>query len=258
MDLVTSVLLARTQEPAGLRKMAAASVALHVVALGVLIVAPLLSMSGKRGEPEHVMTISLGGGAPGPATGGANPLGGRPVQTTEPAPKPEAARPPAKTAPEMTVPEPKAKPARKVPEKAGVEEGEGTQPTRGPELKQGRAFGDTGAEGMGFGLATGGMGGEGSYLDVGNFCCPDYLTAMTSRIRSHWNDRQAYAGEVLVKFTILRDGTITRVEIERQSGLLALDTAAQRAVMLTSRLAPLPAAFSDDHLTIHLKFVYTR
>jgi len=258
MEPVTSVLLARNQEPDGLRKMAVASVALHVVALAVLVVMPMLSSSRPRDDASQVMTISLGGGAPGPAAGGLNPLGGRPVQTAEPAPKPEAVRPPAKNAPEMTVPVPKGRPAPKTPAKTGLEEGEGAQPTRGAEVKQGRAFGDTGAEGTGFGLATGGMGGEGSYLDVGNFCCPDYLTAMTTRIRSHWVERQVYAGEVLVKFTIVRDGLITGVEVERQSGILALDNAALRAVMTTSRLAPLPSAFSGDHLTVHLRFVYTR
>jgi TonB family protein len=258
MEPVTSVLLARSQEPDGLRKMAVASVALHVVAIVALVVVPILSSSRQRDDTSQVMTISLGGGAPGPAAGGLNPLAARPVQTVEPAPKPEAVRPPAKTAPELTVPVPKGKPAPKTPAKAEVEEGEGQQPTRGAEVKQGRAFGDTGSEGMGFGLATGGMGGEGSYLDVGNFCCPEYLTTMTSRIRSHWVDRQVYAGEVFVKFTILRDGVITGVEVERQSGILALDNAALRAVMTTSRLAPLPSAFSGDHLTVHLRFVYTR
>jgi TonB family protein len=79
---------------------------------------------------------------------------------------------------------------------------------------------------------------------------------MTRRIREHWNQFQQSEGSVLMKFTILRNGQMTGIQIERASGLAALDLASQRALTLTDRLAPLPAAFPDDHLTVHLTFEY--
>ena len=53
-------------------------------------------------------------------------------------------------------------------------------------------------------------------------------------------------------------GQITQLEMEKSSNFYALDAASQRALLLTARLAPLPSAFPDDHLTVHLSFEYQR
>jgi periplasmic protein TonB len=258
MDAVTSVLLDRGGEPQGLRKMLAVSLALHAVAGVALVAAPLVWRAPQSDEVTPIMTITLpGSGAAGPMNGGANPMGGRPVQTTEPARKPEAVRPPAVRTPEMTMPAPKSKAAPKVaPPAKALEEGSGHTLARGAELRQGSAFGETGAQGAGFGLSTGGIGGSGSYLDVANFCCPEYLVAVMQRIQSNWNSQAGGRGEVVMKFTILRDGRVTDVSVERSSNVYALDVGAQRALALTARLPPLPAAFTGDRLTVHLKFDY--
>ncbi len=198
MEPVTSVLIDRSQQPAGLRKMVGVSLILHVVAGVAIVAASFFGPSSRSQDVTPIMTISLGSGAPGPMTGGANPMGGRPVQTTEPARKPEAVRPPAERTPEMTMPVPKGKPLPKTPPKTDVEEGRGHQPTRGSEVRQGSAFGETGAQGSGFGLSTGGVGGGGSYLDVSNFCCPEYLTMMIQRIQSNWVAQQGIEDNVMV------------------------------------------------------------
>jgi len=113
--------------------------------------------------------------------------------------------------------------------------------------------------GMGFGgLSTGGGFGSGSYLDVKNFCCPDYLVTMIQLIKGNWSARQQVAGVAMVIFRIQRDGRLTDIELERSSGFPALDLTAQRALFVTQKLPPLPAAFPDDHLTVHLNFEYTR
>jgi TonB family protein len=57
-------------------------------------------------------------------------------------------------------------------------------------------------------------------------------------------------------FTILRDGTITAVQVERSSGFAALDTESQHALLATARLQPLPAAYPNSTLTVHLRFDY--
>jgi protein TonB len=258
MEPVTSVLIERSHDSEGLRKMVGVSLILHVLAGVAIFAAPLLWPSPQAQDVTPIMTISLGSGAPGPMTGGANPMAGRPVQTTEPAKKPEAVRPPAERTPEMTLPVPKGKPLPKTPPKTEVEEGRGHTPARGAEVRPGSAFGETGAQGAGFGLSTGGVGGGGSYLDVSNFCCPDYLTMMIARIQSNWTAQQGIEADVMIKFTVERDGTLADIAVEQSSNYFSLDTTAQRAVARTAKLPPLPAAYTGDQLTVHLKFEYRR
>jgi TonB family protein len=107
-------------------------------------------------------------------------------------------------------------------------------------------------------LTTGGGSGAGGYLDVGNFCCPEYLQTMLQLIQKNWNGQQSVSGQSQMKFTIRRDGTLTQIELERPSGYFALDREAQRAVLVTRRLPPLPRQFPEDHLTVHLIFRYQR
>ena len=102
-----------------------------------------------------------------------------------------------------------------------------------------------------------GGGGTGGFLDVKDFCCPEYLTDMTQRIRGNWAQQQQSVGTVLMKFTILRNGQISDPQIERSSNIFALDQASSRALYLT-KLQPLPAAFPDNQLTVHLSFEYQR
>src|SRR2546427_830056 len=83
-----------------------------------------------------------------------------------------------------------------------------------------------------------GGGGSGSTLDVGDFCCPDYLVLMVERIRSGWVQQAEVAGTVVVKFTIERDGRITQTSVEQSSGYATLDLNAQRAVAVTRQLTP--------------------
>jgi TonB family protein len=257
MEPVTSVLLARGQEADGLRKMLGASLALHVVAALAILLPPMLWHGRQADDIAPVMTVSLSGGPPGPMSGGMNPMAGRPVQTIEPAPRPEPAHPPAARTPEMTVPVPKGKPLPKTPSRTEVEEGSGRTPTRGARPNVGAAFGETGVEGAGTGLSTGGFGGDAMSLDVSNFCCPDYLSIMAASIRRNWDQNQAVTGWAVVKFTIKRDGSIMDVVLERPSGYWALDRAAQLALLVTKQLPPLPVQYPNSTLTVHLRFEYT-
>jgi TonB family protein len=258
---VTDVLRDRMQTPAGLQRMISVSVAAHLALAAALIVARggLLT---RHDVPPTLMTISLSGSAR-PENGGMTALGGRPVQAVTPpeeASKREAARPPAAKTPEMTVPLPNAKPVKATPGptvKQAPDEARGRTPTKGAQPAFGSAIADTGVRGQGFGLSTGGGAGSGSSLDItGDFCCPEYLATMTMRIRSAWNQNQGAGGTSLIKFTIQRDGQIVNASIERGSGTVTLDTAALRAVLTTKTLPPLPDAFPNPTLTVHLNFQY--
>ena len=79
---------------------------------------------------------------------------------------------------------------------------------------------------------------------------------MSQRIWSNWVQRVGASGEVITKFTIQRDGTLTNVVVERSSGNQILDLNALRALHSTRQLPALPAAFPDPTLTVHLSFKY--
>lgn len=258
---VSDVLRDRMAEPSGLDRMAAISALAHVAIVGALLLVPRAWWSIAEPPPKTVMTISLTGGNDGPQNGGMTNIGGRAVQTeTPPEPaKPEPVRPPAVETPAMTVPVPQKTPVKPPPPvKQAPDNARGRTPTKGPEPRQGSTIAETGARGQGFGLSTSGGVGTGATLDVADFCCPEYISAMVSRIQSNWSSRAEVARVVVIKYTILRDGTITRSEIERSSGYTALDITALRAVAQTRQLQPLPAAFPNATLTVHLSFEYTR
>lgn len=263
MDSVTAILLEREREARSLRPMVAFSLAVHLAAVVLVAMAPSRWAEQRMDAPRSVMTISLGG-AEGPSSGGANPLAARPVQRAVPeAPRarPEPLRPPAARTPEMTLPVPNAKPrvTKPAPEVKQAPEGaRGTTPSTGAQERFGASVAQTGGYEFGSGLTSGGGGGTGGYLDVGTFCCPDWLITMRRLIQSNWNPRQGMDGTVIIKFVVQRDGRISNVEAEAPSGLPALDLTAQRAVLLTRQLPPLPAAFTDPTLTVHLRFNYQR
>ncbi len=81
---------------------------------------------------------------------------------------------------------------------------------------------------------------------------------MIQLIQRNWTAKQQVAGDTLVKYTIQRDGRLTNVEIERSSGYFALDQTAQRALLVTRQLPPLPPQFTESTLTVHLIFRYER
>jgi protein TonB len=260
---VTDVLRDRMQEPAGLQKMVAVSIALHAVIIAAVMFAPDNLLSNPKDTTANIMTISLSGGGEGPRNGGLTPIGGRPVQAlTPPDVKREAVRPPAAKTPEMTMPAPNAKTTKATqaptPIKQAPDEARGRTPTRGAEISAGTSIADTGTRGQGFGLSTGGGTGSGSYLDVANFCCPDYIIQMIDRIRANWVRQAEISGSNIVKFTIHRDGTITDVDLEKSSGYSNLDLASRRAMSVTKTLNPLPSEFPNPTLTVHLNFEYKR
>jgi TonB family protein len=261
-DSVSATLAERAREPKGLGTTTVVSLAAHVLAIAAVVLMPAQWRAGAAPRERDVMTISLGG-APGPRSGGMTSMGGRPVQQVappEPKPRPEPVQAPAVKPPEMIVPT--RTPARKPPEKvdtaarATLPDPVGRTPTKGAEIRPGNAIAQTGGGGIGFGLSTGG-GGTGGEINLGDFCCPDYLQTLLQIIQRNWNSRQQIAGLSAVRFTIRRDGSLEDVSVVRPSGFAVLDLTAQRAVA-TSKLPPLPSAYPNQQLTITLSFEYQR
>ena len=253
-EAVDAVLDRRAHTPDPLGRMVVWSVAAHALLLALFVYMPA-SWRGQTDEgPRTVMTISLGG-APGPRSGGMTQMGGRTVQTTEPDPVRRAEAPPAAKPPEMALPTPRQR--RVTPPRAAPRDAVGRNPSRGQEVQTGPARAETGARGQGFGLTTGGGGGTGVQLDVGNFCCPEYLEQMIRAVQQNWQSNQGVAGTVVMKFTILRSGAIENIQLERPSGFAAHELASQRALLL-ARLPELPVQFPNPTLTVHMRFEYQR
>lgn len=252
-DLTTDVIVLRARETDALSRMLAWSVVVHAVAVAVFVLGP-----GRDDTPpptRQVMSISLGG-APGPRTGGLTQMGGRTVQAV--APPNQAPRPaPPAAASRAAAPAARPSPAPARREARAVPEARRDVPVTGAEPAVGSTRTDTRVRGQGFGLSSaGGAAGGPVQLDVANFCCPDYLEQMLARIRGNWQQNVGAAGMTVMKFTVLRDGTLQAVQVERSSGLIALDSSADRAIRLTARLAPLPAQFPNPSLTVHMRFEY--
>jgi periplasmic protein TonB len=101
------------------------------------------------------------------------------------------------------------------------------------------------------------LSGFSSDEDFGEY--PYYLRLMVNKISSNWiNPYSGQAESVLatVFFRIARDGTVSDVRIEKSSGAASFDRAAQRAVLSSNPLPPLPSDYSEPQLTVHLDFEY--
>ena len=239
---VTDIIVARRQRPEPFSGMLGWSLAAHAGVLTFLLFGPMDWRLVADEVPNPIMTVSLAG-APGPRAGGMTPTGGRTVATPPPEATPRAMPPPPPRPVERVVPTETPRRPRATP------------PPEEPQPGVTRT--DTGTRGQGFGLATGGSGGSGVQLDVVDFCCPEYIEQLVTLIQRSWQSGQGMRGATVMRFTITRGGSIEDVMIERPSGFLALDLAAQRA-LLTTRVAELPPQFPNPSLTVHLTFEYQR
>ena len=155
------------------------------------------------------------------------------------APKPEPVKPVTTTAPpeRNTVPlSPFGQSTRK-----GSENPEPPKPTASnqPQTPPGVAVGAAGVTG----------------LEGGDFPYTIYIERMTTLIGSRWLRPQSASGTpVVIYFEINRDGRIRDIKVETPSGNGTFDRAAQRAVMESSPLPPLPFAYNGTYLGVHLTF----
>jgi protein TonB len=255
-EAVTDIIVARSRAADRLSTMMVWSLGAHIVVVAVIL---FVQSTQPDPPPRTIMTITLGG-AVGPKTAGINQMGGRAVQAPPPPEQPvrRAETAPAPAPPKMTLPDPKsrtrqerARPQQAPPEATGRTETTGARP------QEGQTKADTQNRGQGFGLSTAGGGGDGGVtLDVANFCCPEYIIEMRDRVQRNWNGRQGIVGSTTMTFTIQRDGTITAIQLRKSSGFGVLDQQAERALRLTPRLPPLPQAFTNPTLTVHMAFDY--
>ncbi|OGR89424.1 MAG: hypothetical protein A2992_03370 [Elusimicrobia bacterium RIFCSPLOWO2_01_FULL_59_12] len=104
----------------------------------------------------------------------------------------------------------------------------------------------------------GGSGGAGIVADAGPaFPYPWYLKTLADRLNDKWRPPRDFQSDTVcqVAFVIHRDGGVTDTLIEKPSGDSLFDQLAQRAVLYSNPLPPLPAGFPEETLRVHMKFV---
>lgn len=250
-ETVTDIIVARSRDQDGLSTMIVWSLAAHALMVAALLLWPDRSLNE---PPRTIMTVSLGG-APGPKTGGLNQIGGRQVQEPAPEPAKQVEAPPAPKTPPMTLPDPKARPRTRAKVDEAPPEATGRTPSTGERPREGSTPAETRVRGQGFGLSSSGGSGGGVQLDVSDFCCPEYIDQMRIVILRIWEQNQGVRGSNTMKFTITRTGSIQAPQVEIPSGFVALDSASMRALQRAA-LPPLPAAFPNPSLTVHMRFDY--
>ncbi len=99
----------------------------------------------------------------------------------------------------------------------------------------------------------------------GNFgdSYPWYVTGVKSRFQSNWlvsmvSPSIASAPRVYVDFDIMRDGTITNVQIIQSSGVPEVDRSALRAVLASNPLGPLPPDYAGSKVSVKFYFDFRR
>jgi TonB family protein len=249
-EATTDVIVARSRDVDRLSTMLVWSIAAHVVITAAVMLTPRPAFDA---TPKNVMMISLGG-APGPRTG-MTQMATSPVEAPKTEPVKPVEAPPTPPAPKMTLPDPTAK-ARARPKETSRESSP-KEAVTDPE-PQPRAARVRGKGFEGFGLSSGGGAGGGAVtLDVTDFCCQEYITEMVALITQNWNGKQNRVGVTTMKFTIHRNGRIDGIQLEKPSGIPALDAEAERALRVV-RLPELPGRYTNPTLTVHLEFVYER
>jgi len=113
------------------------------------------------------------------------------------------------------------------------------------------------------GKTQGGMGfsGPGGGDFSGKF--PAYVDAVRNRISSNWlqstiDPSVTWAPRAQFTFQILRDGTVTNVQLTQTSGNRSVDNSALRAILSSSPVSSLPSGYSGSNVTVEFWFEFHR
>jgi protein TonB len=108
-----------------------------------------------------------------------------------------------------------------------------------------------------FSQAPGGGGvGSGAGSPFGNRF-GYYEALLRERVAKNWRSQELDArlrNRTAVTFDISRDGTVRNVRVTQPSGNFAMDQSAQRAILLSNPLPPLPREYERDVATVEFWF----
>ena len=111
-------------------------------------------------------------------------------------------------------------------------------------------------------VTANGTGGIGTNSDFGSLY-GWYVEAVRDRISSNWllsiiDPNILSARRVYVTFDILPNGTISNVKLAQSSGIAEIDRSAERAVIASSPLAPLPGSYHGGNVHVDFYFDFHR
>lgn len=97
-------------------------------------------------------------------------------------------------------------------------------------------------------------------LNTGDFANVNYNDAVASLIYQTWQPPSKTAADqegltVVIRFRIMRDGTVVSPRVEKKSGSEVLDTSSLQALKDASPLPPLPEDCTGDSLEVCMTFV---
>jgi len=177
----------------------------------------------------------------------------------EPQPKPKELPPDVKKIPEFT----KQKAPHYITRPSKVFEDKTPPPTNAVPYGQG---GSPALPYSSFALSgptQGGMGftGPGGGDFAGRF--PSYVDAVRNRISSNWlqstvDPTVRWAPRANFSFQVLRDGTVTNVQMLQSSGNRSVDNSALRAILSSSPMSPLPSGYPGSSVTVEFWFDFRR
>ena len=109
------------------------------------------------------------------------------------------------------------------------------------------------------GIGVGGPGGGGDF--AGRFRA--YVEGVSNRISSNWlqstvDPSVRWAPRALFTFQILRDGTVTNVQMTQSSGNRSVDNSELRAILSSSPVSALPSNYSGNNVTVEFWFEFRR
>jgi TonB family protein len=116
---------------------------------------------------------------------------------------------------------------------------------------------------MNSGQSKGGMGvsGSGGGDFAGRF--PSYVDAVRNRISSNWlqstiDPTVQWAPKAMFTFQVLKDGTVTNVQMTQSSGNRSVDNSGLRAILSSSPVSALPSNYSGNSVTVEFYFEFHR
>lgn len=89
-----------------------------------------------------------------------------------------------------------------------------------------------------------------------------YLVQVLAAVRRNWfavypeAARLGQRGQVVLEFAIVKQGTVTRIVFDGQSGAKALDQAAVAAISASNPLPPLPTEYRGERIVLAMTFQY--
>jgi TonB family protein len=241
MDPVSRILADRERSRPRLLPFALIALFLHAS----IVAAIFLASRHAAARPAQLPTVAVKIVRPEPVKPQRRPAAAAPrptaapkVATPEPEPEPEP----------VATPPPEPEPStRQASDDAMAAPDSASTPRPTPEPAP--------AAGGGSGLSVGGDNGRQIPGIPSDFHFTYYVQRMLALIESRWYKPAAPAGtKALVRFTINREGRLSRIELESGSGNSSFDRAALRALYAANPLPPLPPGYAKQSLTVHLTF----